>query len=150
MFSNRNKCFIENVVLTGISSLSLLQVLQNIYMPSCIIIIIIMSAMRPYFKTYKRALLIINTRHFVTHCSSQNKPENIQNSGLSTAILSEIHSIPFSPSLQWKHHSNQTNPAISALKPGSNEWRNSSYHHRAAPHSHLYSELRYVCKILNL
>lgn len=42
------------------------------------IIIIIMSAMRPYFMTYKRALLIINTRHSVTHCSCQNNPENIQ------------------------------------------------------------------------
>lgn len=72
-FSNQNvwnKCFSENVVLFGISSPSLLQV-TYFYKT-------ITSAMRQYFMTYKRALLVINTRHTVTRCSCQNNPENIQ------------------------------------------------------------------------
>lgn len=51
--------------------------------------------MRLYFMTYKRALLLINTRHLVLHCSCQNSPENIQKSGFSTTIISKILSIPF-------------------------------------------------------
>lgn len=90
---------------------------QNIQVLRCIIII--KSTTRSFFVTYKRAFLIINPRHNVTHCSCQNNPGNTQNRRFCAERV-------FYPVLaiidkQRKHHSNQTNAAISDWKPGSDE-----------------------------
>lgn len=83
MFSNRNawnKYFIENVVLTGISSSSLLQVfLQTFACPAALLLLLLcVLCDRISWLTSVHSSSSTPAISAVTHCSCQNNPENIQ------------------------------------------------------------------------
>lgn len=121
---------------------------QNILVLSCIMI---MRTKRSFLITYKRAFLIINPRHNVTHRSCRNNPANIQNRW----FCAERLFLARSRHLWWRWSIIVTKQTLFPLgnQEVTSQWNSGALlaaHHRVAPQYRFYLELREVCRQLQI